>query len=133
MTTKLTPAGDMLKKTTGPYFSPLLLHAIHAEASRHASLPGDGAAYSVSYPRTATTDNQDKANSLLANILLEPPLLTTVQALLIMSGRDLAMGAAHAGWLKSGMAFRMVTEIGLEPYAYLEVAALSSERKRKHV
>lgn len=55
--------------------------------------------------------HQDKANSLLVDCLAGPPNIPTVQALLVLSGRDLALGQASAGWLKSGMAFRMIDDM----------------------
>lgn len=56
---------------------------------------------------------QDRANALLVSALSDPPTIPTIQALLILSGRDLALGFTSAGWLKSGMAFRMITEMRL--------------------
>ncbi len=39
--------------------------------------------------------------------------ITTVQALLQLSARDLAYGQTSQAWLYSGMAFRMVIDLGL--------------------
>jgi hypothetical protein len=46
--------------------------------------------------------------------ILGPPDVPTVQALLIMAGRKLALGDAHAGWLFSGMAFRMLADLDID-------------------
>jgi hypothetical protein len=56
---------------------------------------------------------QDRANALLVSSLNDLPTIPTIQALLILSGRDLALGFTSAGWLKSGMAFRMISEMRL--------------------
>jgi hypothetical protein len=38
-----------------------------------------------------------------------------------MAGRELALGVSSAGWLKSGMAFRMIEEMDLERDAYTDL------------
>lgn len=38
-----------------------------------------------------------------------------------MAGREVALGASSAGWLKSGMALRMVEELGLERDAFVNL------------
>ncbi|WVF70007.1 hypothetical protein IAT40_004793 [Kwoniella sp. CBS 6097] len=93
---------DMTSDPPGPYFSRLLLYAIHAQASRHILARDDGWAYA------------DKANALVIASLAEAPSIPTVQALMILSGRELALGLVSAGWLKSGMAFRMIEDLGLQ-------------------
>jgi hypothetical protein len=65
--------------------------------------------------------SQDRASALLVASLSDPPSITTVQALLIMAGRELALGVSSAGWLKSGMAFRMIEEMDLERDAYTDL------------
>ncbi len=66
---------------------------------------------------------QDKLDDALiarARLLLgvegqTPSCISTVQALLQLSARDLAFGGTSQAWLYSGMAFRMVTDLGLDP------------------
>ncbi|OCF42308.1 hypothetical protein I317_03811 [Kwoniella heveanensis CBS 569] len=107
---------DMASNPTGPYFSRLLLHAIHAQASRHILSRDDGWAYA------------DKANALVMASLAEPPSIPTIQALLILSGRDLALGLASAGWLKSGMAFRMIEDLGIQADVSQDLAMVPSPK-----
>ena len=48
---QLTPAdqpGDMARSPPGPYFSPALLYAIYAQASRITQPPDRGRSYTVS-------------------------------------------------------------------------------------
>ena len=100
----------------GPYFSPLLLYTIQAQASRHVSNVDNGHIHAVSSCTrvlASKLNKQDRANALLVSALSDPPTIPTIQALLILSGRDLALGFTSAGWLKSGMAFRMITEMRL--------------------
>ena len=64
---------------------------------------------------------QDRASAYLVASLSHSPSIPTIQALLIMAGRELALGVSSAGWLKSGMAFRMIEELALERDAYTDV------------
>jgi hypothetical protein len=64
---------------------------------------------------------QDRASALLVAGISQPPSIPTVQALLIMAGRELALGLSSAGWLKSGMAFRMIEELALDRDAYTDL------------
>lgn len=54
-----------------------------------------------------------KARLLLGAEIHRPSCIPTVQALLQLSARDLAMGSTSQAWLYSGMAFRMVSDLGL--------------------
>ena len=54
-----------------------------------------------------------RARLLLGNEIHRPSCIPTVQALLQLSARDLAYGSISQAWLYSGMAFRMVTDLGL--------------------
>lgn len=119
----------------GPYFSPLLLHTLHAQASRHLAVREEGWTYGVSAMRLLKVDlvfdHQDRANALLVPALTAPPALTTVQALLILAGRDLALNMSSAGWLKSGMAFRMIEDMGLVDDAMLDLTEVPAHRQEE--
>jgi len=86
--------------THGQYYSPLLLTILCGHAARF---------------------HEDKAGDILINRarlqlgveIHRPSAITTVQALLQLSARDLAYGQISQAWLYSGMAFRMVSDLGL--------------------
>lgn len=50
---------------------------------------------------------------LLGQEIQSPSSISSAQALLQLSARDLAFGAISQAWLYSGMAFRMVSDLGL--------------------
>lgn len=54
-----------------------------------------------------------RARHLLGVEIQKPSSIPTVQALLQLSARDLAFGLISQAWLYSGMAFRMVSDLGL--------------------
>jgi hypothetical protein len=54
-----------------------------------------------------------RARLLLGTEIHRPSSIPTVQALLQLSARDLAYGSISQAWLYSGMAFRMVSDLGL--------------------
>lgn len=83
----------------GPYFSPFLLNVIYAHACRHVK--ADDA-------RFAGFDRGEyflaKAKLLLLNELnREKPRVPTIQGLLILGGRQCAVGKSSEGWLYTGM------------------------------
>jgi hypothetical protein len=90
--------GDM--STGGPYYSPFLVTVLCAHAARFEE--GNLAEILIS-----------RARLLLGNEIHKPSAIPTVQALLQLSARDLAYGNTSQGWLYSGMAFRMVSDLGL--------------------
>lgn len=93
----------------GPYYSKFLLHCILALAARHLKAEDE--------------DNKNAhhgetfleiAKGLLVNELGAPrPSIPTIQGLLILSGRQCAVGKTSEGWLYAGMAFRMLSDLGL--------------------
>lgn len=91
-----------LASHSGPYYSPLLHAAICDQASRHLGHLEQLQGYT------------DRSTAHLMPAILGPPDVPTVQALLIMAGRKLALGDAHAGWLFSGMAFRMLADLDID-------------------
>ncbi|KAJ5103884.1 fungal-specific transcription factor domain-containing protein [Penicillium argentinense] len=96
----------------GPYCSPFLVNVIFAHAMRH------------------TKDEDTRFNKLekgeyflrkakellLIEMEQEKPKICTIQGLLILAGRQCATGKSSEGWLYTGMAFRMLTDLGLHLY-----------------
>lgn len=89
----------------GPYFSPFLLNCIYAQACRHAGSDD---------PRFCGFDRGNyflaKARQLLlSEMSQERPRIPTIQGLLILGGRQCAMGKSSEGWLYTGMVRRQTT------------------------
>ncbi|KAL1893025.1 hypothetical protein Sste5346_006706 [Sporothrix stenoceras] len=113
----------------GKYYSPLLLivlcgHAARFEESTATTTIG-GSSISTTVP-IAASGSSSPTGSLLGDALIsrarlllgaeihKPSSIPTVQALLQLSARDLAYGHISQAWLYSGMAFRMVSDLGLQ-------------------
>ncbi|KAH6874456.1 fungal-specific transcription factor domain-containing protein [Thelonectria olida] len=93
----------------GPYCSDFLLMCIFGLAARH--LPEH-------HPDLEGIQQGDqfilKAKQLLLEEMAAPrPSIPTIQGLLILGGRQCAMGRSSEGWLYTGMAIRMMTDIGI--------------------
>ena len=94
----------------GPYFSKLLLVAIFASASKYSDRmevrtnPDD--------PKTAGQAYFNRAEQLLTAELKHSSIPTLV-ALLLLGSTLVSTGNPSSGWLYSGMAFRMVFDLGL--------------------
>ncbi|KFY89941.1 hypothetical protein V500_05394 [Pseudogymnoascus sp. VKM F-4518 (FW-2643)] len=86
--------------TGGQYFSEFLLVVLCAHAARFQE--GNTGDLLIS-----------RARLLLGTEIHRPSSIPTVQALLQLSARDLAYGSISQAWLYSGMAFRMVSDLGL--------------------
>ena len=83
----------------GPYFSKFLLMSIYALAGRHSSLDSD----ETSMVRKGEVF-MEKAKLLLLDEISSPkPKIPTIQALLILGGRQCAVGKISEGWLYTGM------------------------------
>lgn len=93
----------------GPYFSDFLLYVIYAHASRHIQ-PND-----PRYPRLLQGELfLERAKLLLLDELKrDRPAIPTIQGLLILGGRQCALGKNSEGWLYTGMAIRMIKDLGL--------------------
>ncbi|KAK9802157.1 putative Fungal-specific transcription factor domain-containing protein [Seiridium cardinale] len=89
---------DMM--TGGQYYSPLLLNVMCGHAARFNDRR-------IAEPLIA------RARLLLGTEIHKPSSITTVQALLQLSARDLAYGHVSQAWTYSGIAFRMVSDLGL--------------------
>lgn len=86
--------------TAGPYYSEFLLVVLCGHAARFH----DG---KIGEALTA------RARLLLGAEIQKPSSIPTVQGLLQLSARELAFGSTSQAWLYSGMAFRMVSDLGL--------------------
>lgn len=84
----------------GPCYSPFLLTVMCAHAARFDS-------------RRMSEMLVSRARILLGVEIHRPSCIPTAQALLQLSARDLAYGSISQAWLYSGMAFRMVSDLGL--------------------
>ncbi|KAH8667677.1 fungal-specific transcription factor domain-containing protein [Ilyonectria robusta] len=103
------PAMIMDLALGGPYCSNFLLMCIFGLVARH--LPKQ-------HPNFQGVGRGDQyiaqAKMLLLEEMAAPRLsITTIQGLLILGGRQGAMGNSSEGWLYTGMALRMMTDIGL--------------------
>lgn len=91
----------------GPYFSMFLLYVMFAHAGRHIRL---------SDPRFPDFGQGEgfllKAKQLLVE-LLDTPRITTAQGLLIMGGRQSAVGKTSEGWMYTSMGIAMIKDHGL--------------------
>lgn len=102
--------------TNGPYFSQFLLVVLCAHSARFQ----EGQIGDVLISR---------ARLLLGTEILKPSSIPTVQALLQLSARDISQGSISQAWLYSGMAFRMVIDLGLHHSSgkILDLGHLSAE------
>jgi hypothetical protein len=98
--------------TGGQYCSELLLNVLCAHSARFH----DGDLGSLFIAR---------AHHLLGSEILKPSSIATTQALLQLSARELALGSVSQAWLYSGMAFRMVSDLGLH-HTVREIADLGT-------
>lgn len=86
--------------TGGQYYSALLLTVMCGHAARfHERKLGDMLIA--------------RARLLLGAEIHRPSSITTIQALLQLSARDLAYGMVSQAWTYSGLAFRMASDLGL--------------------
>ncbi|KAI9928606.1 hypothetical protein MW887_001821 [Aspergillus wentii] len=93
----------------GPYFSRFLLNVIFAHACRH--MPEND-------PRFAPFERgetflRDAMLLLIDEMKQSKPRIPTIQGLLILGGRQCAVGKSSEGWLYTGMAIRMTMDLGL--------------------
>lgn len=95
----------------GPYYSKLLLNAIYHNASRHVS--EDSAHRCNTNGATLRARFQQRFKELLRENF-DQSSTTTVQALLVMSVSLAALrNGRSVAWLYSGMAYRMIFDLGL--------------------
>lgn len=91
----------------GPYFSKFLLMVIFAHACRHTR--ADDPRF-VMFRKGESFLEEAKA---LLVTELETPKVPTIQALLILGGRQCAIGKTSEGWLYTAMAIGMIKDMGL--------------------
>ncbi|KAE8153537.1 fungal-specific transcription factor domain-containing protein [Aspergillus avenaceus] len=84
----------------GPCYSPFLLVVMCAHAARF-------------HDRQTSELLITRARLLLGTELHNPSSIPTAQGLLQLSAREIAYGSISQAWLYSGMAFRMVSDLGL--------------------
>ncbi|KAF5530113.1 nitrogen assimilation transcription factor nit-4 [Fusarium mexicanum] len=93
----------------GTYYSDFLLMSIFALAARHLSRQEGDSVDSNMGERFFT-----RAKMLLMDELNNPkPRIPTIQGLLILGWRQCAFGKSSQGWLLTGMAIRMMVDIGM--------------------
>lgn len=101
------PAFDRSRSVGGPYFSKLLLNAMYFSASR----------YLQSRKTHSTQSLEDRFRVRFRQLLAtayDKSSITAMQALLIVSVSLSAVGKhRRLAWLYSGMAFRMLIDLGL--------------------
>lgn len=86
--------------TAGPYYSEFLLVVMCAHAASF-------------YDRVVAERLISKARLLLGSAIHQESSVPTVQALLVLSARDLGQGSLSQAWLFSGMALRIARDLGL--------------------
>lgn len=109
-----------MKNGGGPWYSPFLLNALYAHASRHLSTIEAGGDYAF------------KARVYLAGELDKPSSIPTIQGLLILGGRDCALGRISQGFILAGIAFRMISDLGIDREDESALASYSHEERTVH-
>ncbi|KAM0793011.1 hypothetical protein ACM66B_000503 [Microbotryomycetes sp. NB124-2] len=94
----------------GPYFSKLLLNAIYFSVAKFSKRPE--VFDDVNDPRTAGLRFLRRVKELLGESL-DKSRIPTIQALLLLSSSLFALGWQSAPWVYSGIAFRMLSDLGL--------------------
>ena len=89
---------------SGPHVNPFLINAVLAQAARYSDRPEAARLGQAFAQKTLETlgAELDKGSSI-----------PTIQGLLIFSARECACGRTSQGWLFSGMAFRMMRDMGI--------------------
>ncbi|KAH7166591.1 fungal-specific transcription factor domain-containing protein [Dactylonectria macrodidyma] len=93
----------------GQYCSDFLLMCIFGLAARH--LPEEN----LAFPQVGRGEDfvMRAKELLLGELGAGKPSIPTIQGLLILGGRQCAVGKSSEGWLYTGMAIRMMIDIGL--------------------
>ncbi len=114
----------------GPYYSKLLLNAIYHNSSRHAC--DDSIHRYGPNGNTLSARFQQRFKELLRDAF-EYSRTTTVQALLVMSASLSALSnSRNVAWLYSGMAYRMIIDLGLHtnrPHPLMSKRASEEEKE----
>lgn len=96
----------------GPYCSDFLLLCIFALAARHLPAEKSDKSRDGSCNRGEAYVSQAKT-LLIDEMAASSPSIPTIQGLLILGGRQCAIGRSSEGFLYTGMAIRMMHDIGL--------------------
>ena len=95
--------------SAGPYFSKLLLNAIFFSVSKFSTRPE---VYDdPNDQKTAGKRFLRRVRELLGQAL-DQSSIPTIQAMLLLSSSLFALGHTSAAWLYSGIAFRMIMDLG---------------------
>jgi hypothetical protein len=81
-----------------------VLFSVLSQATRYSDIPG-----AMHYGDQFA----DAALSLLSEVLRKGSSIPSIQGLLILSARECACGRTSQGWIYSGIAFRMMRDLGL--------------------
>ena len=122
------PAFTRDMKTCGPYWSPALQNTILAHSVRWAKMdpafveqlkPYDGG--SQFYRQAVAT--------IFDDVRQGPGKIPDVQALLLLSAQAIGSGCKTQAWLYTGMAFRLIEDMGLniDARSYAKTAGLTDE------
>ncbi|GAA5862506.1 hypothetical protein JCM8547_002087 [Rhodosporidiobolus lusitaniae] len=114
---------------SGPHSSPFLLNVIYAHACRYTSL--------VKNPEDTSKGFLSKAKLLLLEEMERPTSIPTIQGLIILGGRECAVGRSSQGWLYTGMAIRMLKDLGIhldgENLGYLRSLPVEEREVRRRL
>ncbi|OQU97002.1 Fungal specific transcription factor domain-containing protein [Cladophialophora immunda] len=88
----------------GPYVTPFLVNAALAQGARYSDR-ADASELGNYFA--------EQAVNLMAAEIQKDSSIPTIQALLILSGHESIIGRASQAWLFSGMAFRMMRDMGM--------------------
>lgn len=102
--------GDM--KSGGPYFSQALLNTMLSHSVRWCR--NDPGMESLLAPfDNGATFSQNAVRYLFEDLRLGRNKVPTVQALLLLSAQECGRGDRTQAWLYSGMAFRLIDDMGI--------------------
>lgn len=115
-------------KTNGPYCSVLLLNAVLAHSVRWARADSRMFTLLEPFENGALFGKQARAG-LMDALQTGAPSIPTVQALLLMSAQECGQGNLSQSWLYSGMAFRLIVDLGIvfDGRRYARAVKLSAE------
>lgn len=106
------PAFTRDLKTNGEYCSVLLLNAVLSHSVRWAKADQNVAHLLEPFESGAYFARQARAN-LMESLQSGSPSIPTVQALLLLSAQECGQGHLTQAWLYSGMAFRLIEDLGI--------------------
>ncbi|KAK3113657.1 hypothetical protein LTR53_008839 [Teratosphaeriaceae sp. CCFEE 6253] len=106
------PAFTRDLKTNGPYCSILLLNAILAHSVRWCKADARLASMLAPYEDGLYFNRLVRAG-LMDAIQSGPTTIPTIQTLLLLSAQECGRGNLTQAWLYSGMAFRLVEDLGI--------------------